>query len=700
MSRNRSHEPSKPQEELIPISSYNALVQNFQNKLSALEKKYQTFVHHCTKIIREAQSLLDQSINEHMANSMNASSKLIESLTQQKVKLQDELVSIEKISTNFNEKSKDNQKITKNLNRVILRANDYIISKLEDPKVKICIQKALWDMQEKIIKRVNLVVSVEDYKNRAAELENLVQKKDKDYAKLQEYVINLKNDYEMSRTIGFFDFKNDRKVMSPTARSPCGRMSPSCFVSPNKASQQKDQEIEKLKADIQVLQEKMGELTEKAQKIVMKKEVEMQKNIEDFKVENVRKNDEIKGFKEIMGKANDKIQGLEGKIRDLIKELGEKDEKIVEGKGKEDRLVKEIEKLKCCKEEFESEVVEMKEYFQSDIDNLSRKVEKLFGENLKLKQGHEEIREKCEKIEMEKEKLRVQMMETREKNVLSELEHGKGEIIKGQDCSVLALKQKIKDVDCHVENLQREIGQYKVLIKINIGNFIFQLNNKLSELSNLVILVLQEYGKKLAILNLQIKKFSNTKTSKSNPQKPLSLDFPNSEIQEIKKSEAKLHLLNEKLVQKCNYYEDLLDKLNKNCEMLSRPQDFQTKNSTNNQNLNKKDEIISSLQQTISNLEKQNLILDKQIQNIEFAFQSSVFDSNFPSKDYEKSYKSKHYQVSSSDLIKTFDSNLLEISASKVDLTYTLENTSIKSSHNAPTLLQMSEDEIKDLESI
>lgn len=733
MSRNRSHEPPKPQEDLIPASTYNTLIQNFQSKLSALEKKYLSFVNHCTKIIREAQSFIDQSIQDHMSNSVNASSKLIETLTQQKVKLQDELMSIEKMSIDLDYKHKDKQEITNKLCRVVQRTRQHIISKIEDQKSKQHIQDLLLRMEEKLSRGINLVLSMPDYKDRVIELENLILKKDKDYEILQEYTANVKNEYEMTRTVGVSEFKGDRKIMSPTFRGSLGgRTSPGFGSSINKVTQQKDQEIARLKCDIQVLQDKIFSLTEKAQKIVQKKENEVQKLnnerwplekiIEDLKVDMGKKDEAIKSYKETMGKinkayteSNDKMQRYKAEVEDLTDKINEKtqknnelSQKLSESQQKIVRHEEEIIMLKSCKEEFDSEITELKDYFQSDIDSLSNKIEKMFGENLALKQRNEEIKEKYEKVMTEKEKLLIQLLEIKDKEGSYESTHSsKTEGIKIQAPSSLALKQELKVTNVRMEGLQKEVGEYKMLIKGPISSFFNVFSKKLNELSNFVDIGLGKSQSKVLKLVSQVKKIHNCKKNlqKTNTRKTEENldDSLNFQIQELKRSEGKLTMQNEKLIKKCCYYEGLLEKFDKNCEILT--QQLESKDHCKNceimhKNITEKEQIISSLQQVISNLEKENLKLDKEIQDYEFTFQNSIFDSKFPSKDEGRSQKSKRFQLSSNDQIKTFDSKLLEISNSKVDLTYTLEDTSIKSAHNPPTPLRSSDEEFQDLEYI
>ena len=77
-------------------------------------------------------------------------------------------------------------------------------------------------------------------------------------------------------------------------------------------------------------------------------------------------------------------------------------------------LNNENAKLGNYKNELDLEIMDLKDYFQSDIDNLSNKIEKLFSENLILKQKNEEIKEKYEKAMTDKEKLMVKLYENKE----------------------------------------------------------------------------------------------------------------------------------------------------------------------------------------------------------------------------------------------------------------------------------------------
>ena len=112
--------------------------------------------------------------------------------------------------------------------------------------------------------------------------------------------------------------------------------------------------------------------------------------------------------------SNDKVQANWKKNAEFNDELDEKNKKIEELIMINNGLNNENAKLGNYKNELDLEIMDLKDYFQSDIDNLSNKIEKLFSENLILKQKNEEIKEKYEKAMTDKEKLMVKLYENKE----------------------------------------------------------------------------------------------------------------------------------------------------------------------------------------------------------------------------------------------------------------------------------------------
>ena len=145
----------------------------------------------------------------------------------------------------------------------------------------------------------------------------------------------------------------------------------------------------------------------------------------------------------------------------------------------------------------------------------------------------------------------------------------------------------------------------------------------------------------------------------------------------------------------------MIDQLNTHCKQLASEIPA-TQNCGKcleyQKHLIEKDYLVSLLQETVMKLEKENQRLEQDVQNIEFTFQNFIADSKH--EEENRSRKSKGVVISSTDLIKTFDSKSFERADSDVDLTYTLEGTTIKSMHGELAPLTLSDEEINDLESI
>ena len=141
MARNRSHDPAKLLSEPITQAAYSSIVSGFSLKLKALERKYSGFIGNCMKIIKEAQRFLDINITDHLNTSDQQSSKFIESLNIQKVKLKRDLINIEKMS--FDLQSPDTPHRQGKLLSHFQTAKEKILEKLDDHKSKYFIQEKL-----------------------------------------------------------------------------------------------------------------------------------------------------------------------------------------------------------------------------------------------------------------------------------------------------------------------------------------------------------------------------------------------------------------------------------------------------------------------------------------------------------------------------------------------------------------------------
>lgn len=761
MARNRSQDPLKPVSDTVPLSSYNALVKSFSLKLKALETKYQGFVINCTKIIKDAQTFLDVSINEHLSTSVNQSSKLLENLTKQKVKLKKDLKSIQKMSVDL-QNTEETNKNPKFLG-YFRGAKDKILEKLDDHKSKYFIQTVLMNLEDKVMKELEIFGNFGEYYSKLYEVEELLRVKTKEFEVLQESFNKVRGETEQMHL-------TERRVGSPSFRMMAGRTSPLNFMN----SQNKDQEIVKLKMDIGFLQEKIVSLTGTAKKIVARKENALQKlmgeqskignmqgelsscfvyfdNFQDLIENKLRvlarsimylsdKLSKLKIWKKLAGfRADDQDaqnikKGLESMVTQLNEDLRKKDEISAQQKEKFLKLNKlysdlhekskifnlkydtllsdyneksqkyndlankfseigaENEKLRNYKSDLDKEINGLKDYFQADIDSLSDKIEKLFGENLCLKQKNEEIRGKYERVMGEKEKLLVQVYENHVGDGTV-----KGESGKGNNNSLMALRQELKISGFKVESLVKENSILKSEQKQVVEYFFKQIMHLFSDFyskfnAQFLSKVQKMFEKVLKVLNLRRVKF-NLGSS------PASNDILKNKIAELSKSGTKLSYDNEKLQKKCDYYENLISHLQQTCEKLTSQQDSLYKCSTCDsfsRIAREKDDRIKYLQSEIQTLNRENARLNKEIQEIEFTFQNHIQDSK--AYEYEKPSKSKKLTFSS-EFIKTEFKNTSQ-SFSDVDLTYTLEGTTIKSTHDVNTPISVSNDEIKDLEFI
>ena len=543
MSRNRSHEPPKTIEQTLQMSSVNFLIQNLQSKVATLEKKYLEFVNHCTKIIKDAQSFLDQSIADHVLNN-SSSFKIIENLTQQKQKLKEDLLHIQKMSQVPNKKS-ENYGLAVSVMKTISKAKEKILERIEENKQKYFIQGILLAMEEKLSNVIRKLTISSFQKDRIVELEEVLKTKENEIESLHQYVLKLKNENEKQFN-QLQDLKIERRVTSPSGSSTkfwSGRTSP--VLNSPKFKPQKDQEIEKLKHEISYLQDKFIGLTGTAQKLVKKKDYELHKFmnekpniniiknmlksiffsfdsfeagigqklenfgrkvgslrilrvkveaashgqkfwrkknddaenskmikgletiIEDLKIELIRKDEHIKlekeefaRFSKFHSESNQKVLQIQKKLEEIHCENQKKDEKIAELTKLNSELKIENKSLINYKNEIDLEIMELKDYFQSDIDNLSTKIEKLFTENLALKQKNEDIREKYEKVLAEKEKKVMQMFETnKDLNSFDIKKSVRAEANKNN--SALALKQELKIANFKLELKQKNFFQLK-----------------------------------------------------------------------------------------------------------------------------------------------------------------------------------------------------------------------------------------------
>ena len=202
------------------------------------------------------------------------------------------------------------------------------------------------------------------------------------------------------------------------------------------------------------------------------------------------------------------------------------------------------------------------------------------------------------------------------------------------------------------------------------------------------------FSEKLSFLSarLQIpeKSFKNSKFLENRKNKENSLQMLKEKIEDLKVSESKFKSLCENLSQKCTNSQHIIEELlkkhetNKNCEKCEDLEKI----------VIEKDEIIVFLQEQVNILEKENTNLDKEIQNLEFTFQNFLQESKLED-EVEKAKKTKVF-VASVEEIKYFEANPLEDEGSD-DLTYTLEGTAIKNTHD--NVSNESDEEIPDLDS-
>ena len=202
------------------------------------------------------------------------------------------------------------------------------------------------------------------------------------------------------------------------------------------------------------------------------------------------------------------------------------------------------------------------------------------------------------------------------------------------------------------------------------------------------------FSEKLSFLSarLQIpeKSFKNSKFLENRKNKENSLQMLKEKIEDLKVSESKFKSLSENLSQKCTNSQHIIEELlkkhetNKNCEKCEDLEKI----------VIEKDEIIVFLQEQVNILEKENTNLDKEIQNLEFTFQNFLQESKLED-EVEKAKKTKVF-VASVEEIKYFEANPLEDEGSD-DLTYTLEGTAIKNTHD--NVSNESDEEIPDLDS-
>lgn len=762
MARNRSHDPIKPTTDFVPLSSYNTLVTNFQLKLQALEKKYQAFVLHCTKIIKDAQAFLDISIHEHLNTSTNQSSKLIETFTKQKAKLKKDLKSIQKMSVDF--KNTENSETNQKMLEFFRTGKEKILEKLDEHKSKYFIQTVLMNLEDKVMKELEIFGDFGQYYSKLYEVEELLRKKTKDFEELQESYNKVRIGTEQMHL-------TERRIGSPSFQIKAGRTSPSNFMT----GQNKDQEIKKLKTDINFLQEKIVNLTGTAKKLVAKKDSELQrmlaeksKNL-DFKeklcgcfayfdtfqdhVENKLrvlarsvlilsdKLNRLKVWKKLSGfRVNDHdtkkiVSDLEKIVNQLTEELHKKDEKLNIQHEKFTKLNKlysslhekskifsvkyenllnefneksekynelasksaettaENEKLKLYKSELDREISELKDYFQADIDSLSNKIEKLFGENLCLKQKNEEIREKYERVMGEKEKLLVQIYESKAADLAGKADSGKS-----VNNSLMALRQELKISGFKVESLVKENfilkSEQKQLAEFMFGKVLAGFSEFFNEFFS-------GFLRRMAKIEEKVVRIANFKKARlAFVSVGSGGEYIKNKIADLSRSATKQSYLNENLQKKCEYYENLITQLQLTIEKLTSQQDSLYKCSTceSYSRINKeKDNRIKYLQSEIQILSTENNRLNKEIQEIEFTFQNHIQDS----KAYEFESPSKHLKkFSNSPDSRRHDVKNMSQSISDVDLTYTIEGTTIKSVNEINTPIEYSNDEIKDLEFI
>jgi predicted RNase H-like nuclease len=790
MFRNRSVEPTKSNEQMIPMSTVQSIIQSLQAKVVVLEKKYLEFVEHSTKVIRDAQSFLDQSINDHVLNPYRPSSKIIENLTQQKQKLRDDLIGIEKMSKDFDNKN-DKLGMTLNIMRNITKAKEKILEKINENKLKYYVQGILLTLEEKIHDIITKIDFHEQNKDKISELENLLKIKEKDFEGLQQYAIKLKSENERNiNSIGYAtDYKSIKRLGSPdlSPRVLSRKFSGSNL---NKPHSQKDAEIFRLKNEISYLQEKFIGLTGKAQKLVIKKENELskyiievskineiknllkstfrifynfeekvvqgldnfskkisvfrlfsikfqglknvkpwsrviktddkvnlvnglEKIIEDLKLELNKKEETVKTYTEEISQyskayseANEKNQNMKKKIEEIQANLTEKVKDIDVLYKKNIELTNENKKLSGYKNELDLEIMDLKEYFQTDIDNLSNKIENLFSENLFLKQKNEEIKEKYEKVMTEKEKMMVDMYENSHRTISTEYNSPRSDSYKISNNSELALKQELKIASQRLNSQKKELSK----ILENLETVVKFIHFGYQKITEKVLSKTDLYAVKLETILKALRESKNKKQAlmyadeqfldfRNKNNEPQSIERLQKNFEKIQNFKKKSKLSSEKQVLKSN--QNLIENLNQSYKKVMSDSNLSqtcSKCEILDKIIQEKDEIIISLQKVITNLENENNTLGKEIQNIEFTFQNFIQDSKSQIKEEEdKSKKSQKVMISSTDLIKTFDSKSFEGTISDVDLTYTIEGTTIKSLQEI-TLISSSGDEAQDLE--
>ena len=255
MARNRSHDPVKIPSEPIPQAAYASIVSGFSLKLKALERKYSGFVANCMKIIKEAQKFLDINITDHLNTSDQQSSKFIESLNMQKVKLKRDLINIEKMS--FDLQPSDSPQRQGKFLTFFQTAKEKILEKLDDNKSKYFIQTVLINLEDKVQSELEVFENFGNYYAKLYEVEELLGKKTKEFETLFESYNKLKES-EIQIT------SDKKNLVSPRTISS-GRTSPSGFF------KNRDSEVQKMQTEIQYLKEKIVNLTGTAKKIVAKK---------------------------------------------------------------------------------------------------------------------------------------------------------------------------------------------------------------------------------------------------------------------------------------------------------------------------------------------------------------------------------------------------------------------------------------------
>ena len=751
MARNRSHDPVKLPSEAISPSAYASIVSGFSFKLKALERKYSGFVANCMKIIKEAQKFLDINISDHLNTSDHQSSKFIENLNMQKVKLKRDFINIEKMS--FDLQSPENPQRQGKFLAHFQTAKEKILEKVDDHKSKYFIQTVLLNLEDKVQKELEVFENFGSYYAKLYEVEELLGKKTKEFEMLLENYNKLK-ETEMQVT-------SDKKYLPSPRNMSSGRTSPSGFF------KSRDSEVQKLQTEIQYLKEKFVNLTGTAKKIVARKDGELQKLIEEknntLALSGLKFNETLNLFEEkvsnklgvlvtairlIQGKANrfkvfrrishvkdsekDNLQSFVEQLKEelrikenllmkqkekftklnklysdlhektkifnvrydgLMGEMNEKNEKnkIVEEKWEELRT--ENEKLKSYKVDLDREIAELKEYFQSDIDSLSDKIEKLFGENLCLKQKNDELKDKYEKVMVEKEKVLIQLFEKQEQEVSL-----RGDV-KSQ--SALALKQELKISSLKIDSLTKE-NNYLKISQISLYENTFK--EVLSLFYVLSKTLIDTFNRKIEKVFERLNRIAHKSKSIHQNKIPYSApsDYSKQKISELTKACNKLGMENEILSKKCESYQNLITNLQQTCEKLTSQQDSLYKCpacESYSKIIKDKDERIFFLQKEVYLLGVENKKLKSEIQEIEFTFRDHGESKEFEAEKNKFSRQSRGLALYTEG-VKATDSGNVSPTISDVDFTYTLEGTTIKSTHEIQTPLSVSNDEIKDLEFI